>query len=366
MTGPRRPKMALWLVASVAGADQARATPPETQPEATALEVLLLPVVAEGSDPILARNVDDVIAADFRARRGFTITTLADLNTLLAAERLKDLVGCDEVACTTDVAGAVGADRILTGRLARLGDEYLLTLRWLDAVNAETLAVVTRQVRGDETRLPETARLALRELFERTAASDETARAHKALPTFWTAEVAAGSTLANYAEPYSPGLEATLRLAWGGRPAGQKLYLYVLGGAGVTYLSGRETTAVREVTYARTQWASFVELRAAFPLDTWHKTRLYAGVGGGVTVELFSAEEKNGLTPAGRNTFPELRLVTGLWHRFNRTHSLYAGYRLRALWGGDGLDSIGELVEQGSTTSTVLAHSLEVGWALHF
>jgi hypothetical protein len=53
----------------------------------------------------------------------------SDLNDMIGFEKLKDAAGCDDVSCVRDLAGALGAKRIVVGRIGALGDRMAVTLK---------------------------------------------------------------------------------------------------------------------------------------------------------------------------------------------------------------------------------------------
>lgn len=331
---------------------------------ATRLVVLALPLAAKRVDPALAQSLDDLLASELAKRDYLKVTTLADIDALLQEERLKDVLGCDDVSCAAEISGAIGADRILAGSLANFGDRYVLTLRWLDAVYNQPLAHVSDEI-SESDALTATRRV-VGTLLNDSQTVDATARSRKQAPTFWTLELSVGPDLISAPEPYNSEIQGTIRLAWGGQPRDVPIYFYLLGGFGFDYLSGGKDGPTGKISYSRTLLNPFAELRLALPIAFRSRTRLYAGVGAGLDVEFFSALQAGGQEPAGTQIFPEVRAVAGLWHRWHHGHSAWVGYRLRVLFRGDGADSVSELVRMGSSTESFWLHAIEIGWAFHF
>src|SRR5262245_3910377 len=50
-----------------------------------------------------------------------------DLSTLLAVEKQKDLLGCDDAICAAELAGALKADKVVAFKVARASGEWALT-----------------------------------------------------------------------------------------------------------------------------------------------------------------------------------------------------------------------------------------------
>jgi hypothetical protein len=94
-----------------------------------------------GIDPALARNLTHAATVELTRRGFFQVLSSADVETLLGVERQKQLLGCSEAAqsCITELAGAVGAELLLSGSVGRIGDAYQLTLQTLDAVRAQPI-----------------------------------------------------------------------------------------------------------------------------------------------------------------------------------------------------------------------------------
>ena len=75
------------------------------------------------------------------SRQGFTITTQAQLGTLLGLEREKALLGCgSDGSCMLELANALGVDGLVVGTLAKIDGRYQMTVRIISASNAHLLA----------------------------------------------------------------------------------------------------------------------------------------------------------------------------------------------------------------------------------
>ena len=340
------------------------ATPARAE-EPARLVVLVLPLVPKRVERAFAETIDDLVASELAQREQLKVTTLTDVNDLIQDEMRKDLLGCEDVACSAEIGGALGADRILAGSVGHFGESYILTLRWLDAVYNDALGRVSKEI-ADEAGAPAATRAALRELLNESRAADETSARRKSRPTFWTLELSAGANVATAPEPYDIAGNASVRLAWGGRPRNVPVYFYAVGGLGYDFLLGDKPGQTGDISYGRHQLTPFLEGRAALPIGFRNRLRLVAGAGAGLSVELYSADQTGGIESSGTHVFPELRLVAGIWHRFVHHHAVFAGYRWRMQLRGDGADSVSEAIQIGSSASTFWIHAVEIGWAFHF
>lgn len=330
------------------------------------LLVLVLPLKAQRVDPLLVKTVDDVLASELAKRPALKITTVNDLGSLFEVEKLKDLVGCDDAACSTEIGGAIGAERILAGGLGQVGNDYVLSLRWLDAVYNRAIARVSHVITKGESGLLPGAKQAVAKLLSESTDVDETTRHRKQRPTFWTAEFSFGPSVLRAAEPYDTAFQLAAKLAWGGRAGASRLFFYGIGGVALAYFSGNVTVRSGDLDYRRLQVAPFLELRGGLPFAFRDRMRLYAGLGAGLTHEAFEGKQEAAPTRSGTLNFPEFRLFGGLWHRFWYSVSLFAGYQMRLIFRGKGADSISEMINLGTTQTSMIAHTLEMGCAFHF
>ncbi|MBL8924301.1 MAG: hypothetical protein JNJ54_35965 [Myxococcaceae bacterium] len=99
-----------------------------------------------GVDVGMLQPLQTAIAAEVTARGFFEVVTAEDLRTLLGLERQRQLMGCTESSCTTELAGALGARFVLSGSLTKLGATWQLTLTTLDTQRGQP---VGRSVRLD-------------------------------------------------------------------------------------------------------------------------------------------------------------------------------------------------------------------------
>jgi hypothetical protein len=91
------------------------------------------------------------LAQQFRLR-GMRVLTSGDIGTLLGLERQKQLLSCgqDSTSCTLELANALGADAVVVGNLAKLGDSYQLDVRVLAANTGEALSARSAKASTDE------------------------------------------------------------------------------------------------------------------------------------------------------------------------------------------------------------------------
>ncbi len=139
----------------------------------------------------LAQIVSDLVVNEVRQRAaGRKVISQGDLKDLMTLQRTKERLGCTDLACLAEIGGAMGAEEMVSGTLAVLGDSYILTLRRLDVRRATALheGSVTRP-RGNDAVLAS----AVTELVASLFAIDSTpARAEAIAPARAEVDVPAG------------------------------------------------------------------------------------------------------------------------------------------------------------------------------
>jgi len=80
---------------------------------------------------ISPRLVDDAILAAAQAAGTAAVLGVSDLEAVVGLERQRDLLGCSEVACFGEIAGALGADQVLSVQLGRAGEAWVVSLKKL-------------------------------------------------------------------------------------------------------------------------------------------------------------------------------------------------------------------------------------------
>lgn len=133
---------ALWaLVVTLAAAPASPAQKPK-------LAVMDLVGGAE-LDRAAQESLTASVAAEVARRGIFDVVSSKEMTTLLGLERQKQLLGCseDKSSCLTELAGALGADLVLSGTIAHMGAAWTMNLQTTDAKTARTLGRSVRIAR---------------------------------------------------------------------------------------------------------------------------------------------------------------------------------------------------------------------------
>ncbi len=118
--------LALWLACS-AGA------------QAAPLKVAAPDWATVKVDAELARFFADELARALRAQ-GVSITTSADIASVLGLERQRQLLGCTDSSCLAEIGSALGCDGVLNVSLAKLDDTFRANVRVVSGRDGSVLA----------------------------------------------------------------------------------------------------------------------------------------------------------------------------------------------------------------------------------
>lgn len=99
--------------------------------------------VAAQVTPGEAQALTDAVVTYLTQRGLFEVVSSRDLQTLLGAERQKQLLGAcgdDGLGCSTDLSTLVQARFVLSGQLARVGSAWQLSLQLVDTARGQAAA----------------------------------------------------------------------------------------------------------------------------------------------------------------------------------------------------------------------------------
>jgi hypothetical protein len=141
----------LWLLLLTTAHGGARAAEPDGAGSASAPRVQRMVVtdfeIDAGMAPRSARLVADNLVVELRKLAGFSVVGMSEVRAMLAAEGDRQSMGCREGAsCLAELADALGADVLITGRLGRLQGQTVLSMRRIDQARAMVVGEVEERL----------------------------------------------------------------------------------------------------------------------------------------------------------------------------------------------------------------------------
>jgi hypothetical protein len=116
---------------------------------ASAPKLAVLQVGAgEGVPPSTAAAITEALVAEVRRQSGAEVITQREIASILSLEKQKAMLGCETDACMAELGGALGADRLVAGDMAKLGESFLLHVRVVEVKKVRVSAQSDRRLRG--------------------------------------------------------------------------------------------------------------------------------------------------------------------------------------------------------------------------
>lgn len=114
-------------------------------------KLLVTDLVASGVEPRVTKAVTQLIATDIARRDNFDVISGEDLRRMIELESEREALGCtNDASCLAEVAGALGAQRVVFGDITRLGSGFIVSLTLLDSTSATIVGRTSQQVEGED------------------------------------------------------------------------------------------------------------------------------------------------------------------------------------------------------------------------
>jgi TolB-like protein len=300
--------------------------------QAAPTPVAVMPLTAgEGVTASVAASLGAAVVGELRKKPNIRVVTPEDVKTALSIEQQKLATsGCSDDRCVIDLGSAMGADRVVTGSVSRLGQSWLIHLQLIDTRKTQTLAQSDRRKKGGSVDdvLDELPAMASELFGTGTAPLVAQGPAQAAAGTSGTNAVAA-------ANPLPPVAMATNPLPWADEPypnagaLGGKLQLFTDGKGG--YVAAQKTDALHGPVF----WGDATRLYALSRLgggssggETWSFNFWDPRTNGGQAGSVEHGEAKTSywckdkefvLTPVPEGQakvfFSKAKLLAGRWRR---------------------------------------------------
>lgn len=103
-------------------------------------------VVVLGLKPIddasreLASNLTEVLTTDLAKAGLYEVVSESEIGSLIGLEQQRQLLGCSDDGCLSEIGGALGGDLALLGTVGRLGSQHRVDLKLVDLKRMKILA----------------------------------------------------------------------------------------------------------------------------------------------------------------------------------------------------------------------------------
>ncbi|MBI5528836.1 MAG: hypothetical protein HY897_21105, partial [Deltaproteobacteria bacterium] len=107
-------------------------------------------VPERGIDRGLSNLLTELVIDRVSRMRRYSVMGQKDLDKMLSWEQNKQFKGCTDTSCLIQIAGALGAAYYVEGSIGNIGDQYLVTLKLMDANKVAIVERATEKTKKDE------------------------------------------------------------------------------------------------------------------------------------------------------------------------------------------------------------------------
>ena len=127
-------------------------------------KVAVLDFAARGVSAEVAANVADVVAVELSNVEGFSVISKKDISAMVGFEQDRQMLGCDDDQCISEIGSALGVHYIVTGSVGLLGEKITLALSMVDIQKGTPFGRAQEEV-GELGALPGAARRAVKNMI---------------------------------------------------------------------------------------------------------------------------------------------------------------------------------------------------------
>jgi hypothetical protein len=149
-------------------ATSARAAPPEPEKPQKRRMLVLDFGASLGIDPELAKLLGQMVVGhlhDIEGQSGEVMSSSA-MSALLKHTETKQIAGCTDDKCLSDLGGVLGAEWLVSGSVSQLSNRPVLTLRLLDVKQSRLANQLTETLPAEAAEYDETVRVATFRLLD--------------------------------------------------------------------------------------------------------------------------------------------------------------------------------------------------------
>ncbi len=130
-------------------APPADAPPPAAAPAEPkrALRLAVYDLKADGIDPRTVRIVNEAVVAELRKLQHTSVVSMDEVKAMLDLEAQKELVGCSDESCLSEIADSLGVDGLVIGNVARLEGDTIIGLKRLDQRKGGVVGTASKRLK---------------------------------------------------------------------------------------------------------------------------------------------------------------------------------------------------------------------------
>ena len=111
------------------------------------LQIALYNLQLENIPTGMGTLVTESLLAEVRKLQGVEVVGMEEIMEMLEHEKTKAVMGCDDDSCLAEIAGALGVDEIITGRMTEQADGRVLVVRRISQRRATVVGTVNQRLK---------------------------------------------------------------------------------------------------------------------------------------------------------------------------------------------------------------------------
>lgn len=114
-----------------------------------ALRIAVYDFEIQAIDPKVGAVVTDSVLSEVRKLQGISAIGMDEIRDMLSHEVNKQMLGCeDSTECMAEIAGALGVDQLVTGRLTKVDEQHVVVVRRIDQNRAKVLDTFEQRLKA--------------------------------------------------------------------------------------------------------------------------------------------------------------------------------------------------------------------------
>jgi hypothetical protein len=127
--------------------EPAAAAPSVEAPRKRNMRIAVYELKASGVDERVALVTTASLTAELRKLNGVTVIGMDEVRAMLDLEAEKQLLGCPDDSCLAEIAESLGADTLVVGSLAHIGEENVIGIKRIDQRAASVAGQVNQRLK---------------------------------------------------------------------------------------------------------------------------------------------------------------------------------------------------------------------------
>ncbi len=111
-------------------------------------KVAVMQFTAPAFEAGVVENLYGLFVAEIDAIPGYQVISRDEIEAMLGFEQQKAMLGCDDTSCLAEIAGALGVDKVVSGKVGKVGKIFVLNITMIDHKSARVEKRVSKTVTG--------------------------------------------------------------------------------------------------------------------------------------------------------------------------------------------------------------------------